>query len=172
MIIDCLEDDTSSNKLFFDHILRPNHSCSPEMTADIMRWVMIASLSIGAMFFLSGAWPVVGFLGLDVLLLYLGFKVYETSAKRYEHLRLDQHRLQIETGNAKGMRSTIEIEPAFLQIVLSNDVAQRLTVGSHGRHVEIGRWISPGEKQDVAVKLQRALHHRKTALTGVEQITS
>jgi len=49
-----------------------------------MSLMCAVSFAAGLFFFLLGAWPIVGFLGLDVLLVYAAFKVNYRAATAYE----------------------------------------------------------------------------------------
>ena len=51
-----------------------------------MGLIGLVSFAAGAMFFVVGAWPVVGFLGLDLLLIYLAFRASYRSGRAYETL--------------------------------------------------------------------------------------
>ena len=57
-----------------------------------MAAIVTVSAAVGAGFVLIGAWPVTGFLGLDVLLLYLAFRWNYRQARRAELIRLDHDR--------------------------------------------------------------------------------
>lgn len=56
-----------SEALLFDAVLYPHRSLGPTGFWLLMAFVSAASFAAGTVFYLAGAWPVVGFLGLDGL---------------------------------------------------------------------------------------------------------
>ena len=64
----------SAAALPFDAVLYPNRSLGTAGFYSLMAAIVTVSAGVGAAFVLAGAWPVSGFLGLDVLLLYLAFR--------------------------------------------------------------------------------------------------
>jgi uncharacterized membrane protein len=55
-------------------------------------------LITGTFFLLIGAWPVFGFFGLDILMLYMAFRLNYRAAKRYELVEICDDRLTVTTG--------------------------------------------------------------------------
>ena len=58
----------------FSAVLTPHRSLGAVGFVVLMSLLSALSFAAGIMFYLIGAWPVVGFLGLDVLLVYLAFR--------------------------------------------------------------------------------------------------
>src|SRR5665809_45740 len=56
---------------YFSAVLTPNRALSPQGFMVLMAAICVVSFATGLMFFLMGAWPVIGFMGLDVLLIYI-----------------------------------------------------------------------------------------------------
>ena len=73
--------------LLFDATLTPNRSLSPRGFAILMVAVCGVGCVAGLAFFLAGAWPVMGFFGLDVALIYLAFRISFRRAAMHESLR-------------------------------------------------------------------------------------
>ena len=63
------------NKIYLDLTVLPYRSLSKRGFRNLMFIVAFVFFSIGAYFWYLGAWPVFGFIGLDVLLLYYAFKI-------------------------------------------------------------------------------------------------
>src|SRR5260221_5022737 len=74
--------------VLFDVLLMPNRSLPPLGFALLMAAVSLLSFGAGVTFYLIGAWPVIGFLGLDVALIYIAFRVSFRSMRASETLRL------------------------------------------------------------------------------------
>ena len=76
--------------LHFMTSLRPHRSLSPDGFKWLIRGVLAANVIIGLPMYLLGAWPVVGFLGLDVALLWWLFQRNFLDARRSETLLLNE----------------------------------------------------------------------------------
>ncbi len=63
-------DGPGGEPVFFDAILHPNSSLSRNSFVILMVAVAAIGLTIGGLFLLTGAWPIFGLYGLDVLLVY------------------------------------------------------------------------------------------------------
>ena len=70
---------------------------------------------------LAGAWPVTGFFGLDVALLYLAFRLSYRSARQRESLRLTQQALDVERVGIRGERQRWQLEPTWLRVTLDEN---------------------------------------------------
>ena len=57
--------------------------------------ISVVSFGTGLMFYLMGAWPVMGFLGLDVLLVYVAFKLNFRALRLYETVDLNGEALTV-----------------------------------------------------------------------------
>lgn len=149
----------AEERVFFNATIHPHRSLSPQGFRRLMACVAAASTIVGLVFFLSGAWPIVGFMGLDVLVLYLAFKASYRSAHDYERVELTSSRLLVERVQAK-RRLSWTLQPGWLRVSLENPPRHhsQITLSSHGRHLVVGRNLSPCERQDFADALRAALH--------------
>jgi len=149
----------------FDAILYPHRSLSPGGFLILMLAISGCSTAIGVLFWISGAWPVVGFLGLDVLLIYVAFRLSFRDAIRYETLRLTPDTLFVERF-VRGRRVLAEdLQPYWLNVLVEEERSgqNRLFLRSHGRSIEIGAFLSPPEKSELADNLRAALSRLRPA---------
>lgn len=118
-----------------------------------------ASLTIGTGLYLAGAWPVFGFLGLDVLLVYLALKASFRSARISETLELDERSLTVERIDVYGGQSRWSLQPNWLRVDLAEPVMPDtpLLLRTHGKSLAIGRFVGPDERRTVARDLANAL---------------
>ena len=109
--------------------------------------------------YLAGAWPVFGFLGLDVLLVYLALRASYRSARVSERLELNERELVVERVGAKGSVSRWAFQPNWLRVELSerNGRAPTLILRSHGRSFPLGGFLHPDQRRAVARDLSAAL---------------
>lgn len=143
----------------FDAVLYPHRSLSPTGFLILMLAIAGCSTAIGILFWIAGAWPVVGFLGLDVLLIYVAFRLSYRDARRYETLKLTASALSVERF-VRGRRVLAEdLQPYWLNVLVEEERSgqNRLILRSHGRSLEVGAFLSPPEKSELADSLRAAL---------------
>lgn len=156
---------TEPEELFFDARLRPHRSLSPRGFLVLMTAVAAIAFIAGLAFFLIGAWPVVGFLGLDVALVYFAFKINYRHGRMYETLRLTRGDLTVERVNHWGERRTWRFQPAWLQVLIDDRPGRdaRLTLRSHGKSLSIGGFLTPEERAEIAAALRAAIEETRQA---------
>lgn len=146
-------------KPLFDALLTPHRSLGPRGFLVLMSCITAFSFCAGLFFFLVGAWPVVGFLGLDVLAIFLAFRVNYRAARLYETLRLTPDALEVTRVRPSGKSQSWRFQPNWLQVEIREppESDSPLTLVSHGQRVEIGGFLTPEERLDLAQALRRAL---------------
>lgn len=143
----------------FCAILRPPRTLSRRGQILLVCFFALCASLPGLFFFALGAWPVAGFLGLDVVLLSLAFRAYRLSARAEERIELTADRLLVRRNPAYGGGREFSFNPYWARIHLKarQDGSNELSIGSHGRRLPIAAMLSPGEREDLARELQRAL---------------
>jgi uncharacterized membrane protein len=146
-------------ELLFDARLRPHRSLGPRGFVVLMAAVCGVSFVAGLVFFLIGAWPVVGFFGLDVALIYLAFRINYRRARMYETLRLTRRTLVVERVSHWGERRTWQLQPYWLQVLVDERPGEdgALMLRSHGRSLAVGAFLTAEERHDLARALRQAL---------------
>lgn len=131
-----------------------------------MRWLCGLAVGVAAvpavLFTVLGAWPVLGFLGGEVVLL-LGLVALHRRWSRAacETVLLTEARLLVTRADGRGGRERAELEPYWARLVLEerHGAVPVLTAHARGRSVEIGRFLSAEEKRDLAEALDAALRN-------------
>ena len=144
----------------FDARLTPHRSLSPRGFHSLMIATGFASAVLSLLFYLIGAWPVVGFLGLDVLLLYLAFRSNFRAARAYEDFRLTYFELQFARVGAAGLRREWRFATAWVRLERVDHEEfglQRLSLINRGRRWDIAKFLGPDQKAEFASELTRAL---------------
>ena len=111
-------------------------------------------------FIIAGAWPVGGFMGLDVALLYIAFRANFRAARAYEDISVTPLELMLAKVSAKGRRAEWRFHPAWVRLdkVEHEEFGlQHLSLRSRGRSVEVAAFLGADAKADFASKLARAL---------------
>jgi len=151
--------DAVNSTVFLDAVLAPHRSLPPTGFLIVMLAFGGLSFVAGILFVLHGAWPVTGFFGLDVGLLYLAFRINYRSARREERIRLVADALTVERRGVRGERWSWRFQPYWLRVTLEerNDESNRLTISSHGRSLVLASFLGAGERRRVAATLKEAL---------------
>ncbi len=122
----------------------------------------------GVVFFVAGAWPVVGFLGLDVLLVYLAFRANYRAAAACEIVTVTPSELLVSRISHRGKRSEFQFNPAWIRLERQSDPdygLQKLFIVSRDRRFAIAGDLSPQEKESFAAALIDALQQAKRGPT-------
>ena len=145
---------------FLNIKIYPNNSLSPKGFFLLMAFITIPCLTIGIMFMVMGAWPVLGFMGLEVFLIYIFFKILFHKNNFYEHIILDTKHFNIFYNNKNKTIDTIVLEPTWLQVKL-NKTEKSLFVLTHGKIIELGKCLAFKEKVSLAKTIDDALFNWK-----------
>jgi uncharacterized membrane protein len=126
----------------------------------------LISLAAGIGFVSIGAWPVTGFFGLDVVLVYFAFRLNYRGARRSETIRLGGDAFTVERVSVRGERRMWQFQPFWLRVILEErgDKWNRLLVASHGRSLVIGDILTPAARRELAASIREALRRWRDAL--------
>ena len=146
-------------RLIFERVLLPHRSLPPRGFHILMLILGLISVAVGVAFVSLGAWPVVGFFGLDVALVYAAFRLNYRSARCRETIRLSDDSFTVERVEARGERRIWRFHPFWLRVALDDrdGHSNRLVVGSHGRAVAIADFLAPAARRDLATAIGEAL---------------
>jgi uncharacterized membrane protein len=153
------QDDAAKPKIFFDAVLHPHRSLSRRGFVIFMAVFSAISLTVGGFFWWQGAWPIFGFFGLDILLVYWAFRRNYGSAKMYETVRLTDRELVVHRVGLKGDDQSWTFQPYWLRVSMDDppEHESQVTLSSHGETLTIGAFLSPEERLDFAKALNEAL---------------
>jgi uncharacterized membrane protein len=140
--------------IHFATSLTPHRSLSPQGFKWLIRGAIAANLLIGTPMLILGAWPVFGFMGLDIWLLWWLFKRSYLDARRSETLVLTDRELIVDRVAPDGEREEHRLDAYWLRV---EPTEERLSLVSRGNRLVIGRFLSPGEREHVAEQLKAAL---------------
>ena len=153
-------DVATAPETLFDAVLRPHRSLSPLGFRLLMAFFAAAFLALGLLFAALGAWPVLPFCGLEIVLLWGAFKLNFRAGRRYEAVRLTAERLEVAQVTPSGAAERHAFAPPHWLIVVLEETtggSNRLMLRSHGRSLSIGEFLSPEERVELAAALRRAL---------------
>jgi uncharacterized membrane protein len=156
--------------VFFERVLLPYRSLPPRGFNILMLVLAGISIAVGTLFVSLGAWPVCGFFGLDVGLVYLAFRLSYRSARQRETLRLADEELTVERVGIRGERRLWRFQPFWVRVIFEEhpDESNRLSLISHGQSLPIGTFLPPPVRREVATTLRDALARWRAALNPTQ----
>lgn len=123
--------------------------------------IFIVLASVPAMIFLSlGAWPIVGFLGLDVLAVAWALSAARRGSRAFEEVTLWPDQLDFVQVDGRGQRSAMRFNPQAVRLVIERDFDERtraLHLRAERQAVEIGAFLAETEKSSFAKAFGTAL---------------
>jgi uncharacterized membrane protein len=143
----------------FSAVLHPHRSLGRTGFIVLMCLIGGISFAAGLVFFLAGAWPVMGFFGLDVLLVYIAFKVSYRSAAAYEQVTMTASTLTVRKVSHRGEVAEWTLNPVWVRLQREANEEfgiERLFLVSHGRRLPVATFLGPNEKASFASALGAA----------------
>lgn len=125
----------------------------------LMSAVCLVSFGTGLLFYMIGAWPVVGFMGLDVALIYIAFKLNYRAARLYETIDLTPDTLTVTRVQPCGKAQSWSFNPYWVRLKLEERVGRstELSLASHGSRLVFATFLTDHEREDFAQALRAAL---------------
>ena len=151
--------ETAEPKLF-SALLTPHRSLNRTGFLVLMGFLSVISFAAGIAFLLMGAWPVFGFFGLDVLLVYWAFRVNFRRAKATEEISVTPSELRIRRVSHRGHVAEWVLNPLWVQLdqkIHAEFGIEELYLVSKGRRVAIASFLGPDEKASFVKALTAAL---------------
>lgn len=151
---------TAADEPFFRALLTPHRSLGRTGFLLIMGAMMFAWAVTGVIMLSHGAWPVFGFFGLDVLGLYIAFRLNYRAARAREEVSLSRTRLDIRKVAPSGRAQEHRFNPfwARLSIRRHQEIGiVGMAVESRDLSVPIGSFLNPDDRESFAAAFGRAL---------------
>ena len=152
------------DKIYMDAVLRPNRSLSNHGFKIVMLSLAAMSFLAGLGFLAIGAWPVIGFFGLDIVLVYLAFKVnFRAGARECETVKVSAAQVAISNTCYRGKIGWWRVSPSFARVIVDeiNDYETRVTLSAGGASLPLATCLSPSERVAFAAALKAALEQAR-----------
>ena len=148
----------------FSAILTPHRSLTGVGFLAVMLAIGGISFASGILFLILGAWPVTGFLGLDVALVYWAFRANYRAANAYEEVTVTSSELKLRKVSHRGKIVEWSLNPLWVK--LDREVDEEFgTAGlflvSRGRRLPVAGFLAPAEKDSFAAALGAAIGEAK-----------
>lgn len=145
-------------ELYMDAVLRPHRSLSLAAFRIMLVVVIAVNLVVATVFVINGAFPVAGFLGLDVLALWLAFRWNYRAARVAEYVRVGAHSVHVASVGADGEATHWALNPVWARVVRGG---KGVVVRSGERQIRLGAFLAPKECESFAAALNTALHRAR-----------
>jgi uncharacterized membrane protein len=150
----------NSSRKEANFVLHPHRSLSPYGFLVLMVTISVFSFTLGMMFLMMGAWPVMGFFGLDVALIYYAFKCNYRSGRIYETIALSPEILKLTRVHPSGRREEYDFNPYWARVRCTTDRPDgrtSLRLAAQGKEILFGQFLTDDERREVADALTGAL---------------
>ena len=144
----------------FAAVIRPHRSLGRDAFRVVMTLCCLAMVGASIPFIVLGFWPVGGFFGLDLLALYVAFRVNYRRAESFEEVVLTPLELLFRRVTHRGERREWRFNPLWTKLDRENDEdfgLQKLALVSRGERLVIAGDLSPPERESLADALGKAL---------------
>ena len=161
-------DQPPNEPKLFSARLTPHRSLNRTGFLVLMTFITVISFAAGVVFWWIGAWPVFGFFGLDVLVIYWAFRINFRSARAFEEISVTPSELRVRRVSHRGHVMEWVLNPLWVQLDQKTHAEfgiERLYLVSRGRRVSIGSFLGPDEKASFAKALLAALQSAKRGIT-------
>src|SRR6266581_4829868 len=152
----------------FSARLTPHRSLNRTGFLVLMAFLCAVSFVAGVAFLLMGAWPVFGFFGLDVLVIYWAFRVNFRRGDASEEITVTPSELRVRRISHRGHVVEWVLNPLWVRLDQKTHAEfgiERLYLVSKGRRVSIARFLGADEKASFAKALTAALQAAKRGPT-------
>jgi uncharacterized membrane protein len=152
--------NAAADEPFFEALLTPHRSLGRTGFAVLMGALLAGWLVTGAIFLANGAWPVFGFVGLDVLLVYGAFRLNYRAARAREEVSVSRTSLDIRKVAPSGRAVAHRFNPfwARFSVARHDEIGiVSMAVEGQGQTVPIGGFLNPDDRESFARAFSRAL---------------
>lgn len=150
----------AADEPFFKALLLPHRSLGRTGFMILMGALMFGWIVTGIIFLSYGAWPIFGFFGLDVLGLYIAFRLNYRAARAREEVSVSRTSLDILKTAPSGKSERYQFNPFWARFAVSrhNEIGiTGMAVVSREKSVPIGSFLNPDDRESFAKAFSRAL---------------
>lgn len=144
----------------FNALLTPHRSLARRGFVVLMSVLFAVSFAAGIFFVSIGAWPVFGFFGLDILLIYGAFRLNYRAARAKEEVSVSRTELVIRKTAPSGRVREHLLNPFWTRFFVSRHDEIGITgmqVVGEGHNIALGSFLNPDDRESFAAAFSRAL---------------
>ncbi|MGU3574308.1 DUF2244 domain-containing protein [Brucellaceae bacterium C25G] len=150
----------------FQALLKPYRSLGRKGFMIVMTAIILCWFSVSLVFFSLGAWPVIGFFGIDIALVYWAFRANYRAARAREEISVSKAELHIRQIASSGHIQNHSFNPFWTKFHVErhSDIGiTAMSVESRGKILKIGSFLNPDDRESFASAFSSALHQAKNA---------
>lgn len=151
----------ANEETVFSAVIVPHRSLSPLGFRVLMGFIILAITLTSIPFFIIGAWPIIGFLGLDLVLIYAAFRYNNATARAYEEIFLSRIQLLFRSVNWRGrVKQEACFNPLWTRIERDEDPdfgTEKVEIVQGRSRIEVARALGREERGAFADAFQKAL---------------
>ncbi|CAI2931509.1 DUF2244 domain-containing protein [Aminobacter niigataensis] len=150
----------AADEPFFKALLLPHRSLGRTGFIILMGALLFGWIVTGVVFLSNGAWPIFGFFGLDVVALYVAFRLNYRAARAREEVSVSRTSLDILKTAPSGRSERFHFNPFWARFAISRHDEIGITgmaVESREKSVSIGSFLNPDDRESFATAFSRAL---------------
>ena len=140
--------------------LTPHRSLGQRGFFLLMAFTAVTFFISGMLFLAIGAWPVVFFLGLDALILWLAFHLSYRNGRIAEEVSVRRDEITIRRIDAAGRMEAHHFNPFWTRFTVDRHEEfgiTRMVLASRGRELPIGAFLNPLDRESFARAFSKAL---------------
>ncbi len=146
--------------VIFSATLTPHRSLGRRGFLALMALIAFMGFATGLYFWSLGAWPVIGFLGLDLLAVWLAFRLNYGAARAYEEVEVSRTALVIRKVSPHGKAQELRFNPHWVRLevqAIEDEGVARIVVRMRGQRVPVGALLNPQDRESFARAFGAAL---------------
>jgi uncharacterized membrane protein len=144
----------------FSATLRPHRSLNRVGFIVLISAITVIWLGFGLFLWEHGAWPVIGFGGLDVLAIYVAFKLNYRAARAFEEVEVTRTAIVVRKVAANGRAQEFRFNPQWVRLEvkeLEDEGVVRVAIRAHDGRILVGNFLNPEDLKSFAHALGAAL---------------
>jgi len=161
----------SIGHVYLDAVLEPPRSLSPRGFVRVMAGLGAVSFLLGLVFVAQGAYPVMGFLGLEMLALWGVFRWSFQAQTARTYVRVTAEALDVRKVDGRGRERRAQLPAGFARVEFDRtaSAANALRVAASNRRYAIGEFLTPRERETFARRLDQALAEARRERHGTDE---
>lgn len=153
----------AATQIYMDATLEPSRSLSPRGFVILMTVLTLMSLTMGIAFLSIGLFPIFGFFGLDMLVLWTVFQRNFRDQRQRTYVRVTADSLEVRHIDSKGQEVSTSMPSAFARVDLTSPGSPNgfIRLAASGRAYIIGKFLTPQERRSFVDSLKEALQRAR-----------
>lgn len=154
---------------FFSALVTPHRSLGRRGFFAVMAFMSVVCFLLGLMFWSLGAWPVAGFLGLDVIAIGAAFWFSYRTGRAYEEISVSRSKVHVRKVSAAGREENHSFNPRWIRLSVirrEEEGCVRVSLVGRGIDLAIGAFLNPEDRDSFARAIAKALSTARGGMTS------